>query len=331
MYNVIFVKIKSQMKESILIIGSSGQIGTELVMELRSMYGNNNVIASDIRPSSREVMESGPFEKLDIMDEKLLRDIVKKYKITQVYLLAALLSATAEKNIELGWSLNMRSHSHVLDLAKDGLIKKIFWPSSIAVFGPTTPMENTPQYTVMEPNTVYGITKQAGERWNEYYFNKFGVDVRSIRYPGLIGWKAAPGGGTTDYAVDIFHKAIQHEKYESFLSENTGLPMMYMPDAIRATIELMEAPYEQVKIRSSYNLAGVSFTPKQIAEEVKKHIPDFKMTYNTDFRQAIADSWPSSIDDSYAQKDWGWKLKYDLEKMTSDMIINLKEQYKITA
>ena len=207
MYNVIFVPIKSQMKERILIIGSSGQIGTELVMELRSIYGNNNVIASDIRPSSSEVMESGPFEKLDIMDEKLLRDVVKKYKITQVYLLAALLSATAEQNIELGWSLNMRSHSHVLDLAKDGLIKKIFWPSSIAIFGPTTPMKNTPQYTIMEPNTVYGITKQAGERWNEYYFNKFGVDVRSIRYPGLIGWKAAPGGGTTDYAVDIFHQA----------------------------------------------------------------------------------------------------------------------------
>ena len=331
MYNVIFVPIKSQMKERILIIGSSGQIGTELVIELRSMYGNNNVIASDIRPSSIEVMESGPFEKLDIMDEKLLRDIVKKYKVTQVYLLAALLSATAEQNIELGWSLNMRSHSHVLDLAKDGLIKKIFWPSSIAVFGPTTPMENTPQYTIMEPNTVYGITKQAGERWNEYYFNKFGVDVRSIRYPGLVGWKAAPGGGTTDYAVDIFHQAIQHEKYESFLSENTGLPMMYMPDAIRATIELMESPADQVKIRSSYNLAGVSFTPKQIAEEVKKHIPDFEMTYNTDFRQAIADSWPSSINDNYAQKDWGWKLKYDLEKMTSDMMINLKKQYKIIA
>ena len=318
------------MKERILIIGSSGQIGTELVMELRKMYGDENVIASDIRPSSEQVMQSGPFEILDIMDEKLLRSIVKKYEITQVYLLAALLSATAEKNIELGWSLNMRSHSHVLDLAKDGLIKKIFWPSSIAVFGPTTPMENTPQYTVMEPNTVYGITKQAGERWNEYYFNKFGVDVRSIRYPGLIGWKATPGGGTTDYAVDIFHQAIQHMKYESSLSENTGLPMMYMPDAIRATIELMEAPAEQVKIRSSYNLAGISFTPKQLASEIKKHIPDFEMTYNPDFRQAIADSWPSSIDDSYAQKDWGWELKYNLEKMTSDMMINLKEQYKIT-
>ena len=317
------------MKERILIIGSSGQIGTELVIELRNIHGNDNVIASDIRPSSIEVMESGPFEKLDIMDEKLLRNIVKKYKITQVYLLAALLSANAEKNIELGWSLNMRSHSHVLDLAKDGLIKKVFWPSSIAVFGPTTPMENTPQYTVMEPNTVYGITKQAGERWNEYYFNKFGVDVRSIRYPGLIGWKAAPGGGTTDYAVDIFHQAIQHKKYESFLSENTGLPMMYMADAIRATVDLMEAPFEQVKIRSSYNLAGISFTPKQIAEEIKKHIPDFEITYNTDFRQAIADSWPSSIDDSYAKKDWGWELKYDLEKITSIMMKNLKEQYKI--
>ena len=319
------------MTERILIIGSSGQIGTELVIELRSMYGNNNVIASDIRPSSIEVMESGPFENLDIMDENLLRNIVKKYKITQVYLLAALLSANAEKNIELGWSLNMRSHSHVLDLAKDGLIKKIFWPSSIAVFGPTTPMENTPQYTVMEPNTVYGITKQAGERWNEYYFNKFGVDVRSIRYPGLIGWKAAPGGGTTDYAVDIFHQAIQHKKYESFLSENTALPMMYMTDAIRATVDIMEAPTEKVKIRSSYNLAGVSFTPKQIAEEVEKYIPDFEITYNTDFRQAIADSWPSSIDDSYAKKDWGWELKYDLEKMTSIMMKNLREQYKITS
>ena len=319
------------MRDRILIIGSSGQIGTELVMELRKMYGNENVIASDIRPSCKEVMESGPFEELDIMNQALLISIVKKYKVTQVYLLAALLSATAEKNIELGWRLNMRSHSHVLDLAKDGLIKKIFWPSSIAVFGPTTPMQNTPQYTVMEPNTVYGITKQAGERWNEYYFNKFGIDVRSIRYPGLIGWKAVPGGGTTDYAVDIFHQAIQYGKYESFLSENTGLPMMYMPDAIRATIELMEAPAEQVKIRSSYNLAGISFTPKQLAVEIKKHIPDFEMTYNPDFRQAIADSWPSSINDNYARKDWGWELKYNLEKMTSNMMKNLIEKYKTIA
>jgi len=331
MYNVIFVQNISQMKERILIIGSSGQIGTELVIALRKMYGNDNVIASDIRISSEKVMQSGPFEILDILDEQLLRTIVKKYKVTQVYLLAALLSATAEKNIALGWKLNMRSHSHVLDLAKDGLIKKIFWPSSIAVFGPTTPKENTPQYTVMEPNTVYGITKQAGERWNEYYFNKFEIDIRSLRYPGLIGWKGAPGGGTTDYAVDIFHQAIQYGKYESFLTENTGLPMMYMPDAIRATIQLMEAPVEKIKIRSSYNLAGISFTPKQIAEEVSKHIPNFEMTYNTDFRQVIADSWPSSIDDSHAKKDWGWKLKYDLGKMTSDMMKNLKKQYIIIA
>lgn len=329
--NIIFAKIFKRMQERILIIGSSGQIGTELVIELRKIFGNENVIASDIRQSCDEVMNSGPFEILDIMDEKLLRNIVAKYKVSQVYLLAALLSATAEQNIELGWKLNMRSHSHVLDLAKDGLIKKIFWPSSIAVFGPTTPMENTPQYTVMEPNTVYGITKQAGERWNEYYFNKFGVDVRSIRYPGLIGWKASPGGGTTDYAVDIFHQAIQHGKYESFLSENTGLPMMYMPDAIKATIDLMEAPAEQIKIRSSYNLAGVSFTPAEIAAEIKKHIPNFEMTYNSDFRQAIADSWPSSINDSHAQKDWGWSLEYDLEKMTSDMMRNLKEKYKTIA
>ena len=318
------------MNDRILIIGSSGQIGTSLVINLREIYGNDNVIAADIRPSSNEVMDSGPFEELDILNEQLLRKIVKKYRINQVYLLAALLSATAEKDIEFGWKLNIRSHSHVLDLAKDGLIKKIFWPSSIAVFGPTTPKENTPQYTIMEPNTVYGISKQAGERWNEYYFNKFGVDIRSIRYPGLVGWRAKAGGGTTDYAVNIFHQAIKNKQYESFLSENTRLPMMYMPDAIRATIELMEAPFERVKIRSSYNLAGISFTPEEIAAEVSKHIPNFEMSYNPDFRQKIADSWPSSVDDSHAKKDWGWKVEYDLEKLTSDMIKNLKNQYKIT-
>ena len=235
-----------------------------------------------------------------------------------------------EKDIEFGWKLNIRSHSHVLDLAKDRLIKKIFWPSSIAVFGPTTPKQNTPQYTIMEPNTVYGISKQTGERWNEYYFNKFGVDIRSLRYPGLIGWKAKAGGGTTDYAVNVFHSAIQKEKYECFLKENTNLPMMYMSDSIRATIELMEAPAEKVKIRSSYNLAGISFTPKEIAIAISKHIPDFEMSYNPDFRQKIADSWPSSIDDRHAQNDWNWKLKYDLEKITSDMLENLKKQYNIT-
>lgn len=319
------------MQERILIIGSSGQIGTELVIELRKIYGNKNVIASDIRSSSDEVMSSGPFEQLDIMNEKRLREIVISHKITQVYLLVALLSATAEKNISLGWELNMRSHSHVLELAKDGLIKKIFWPSSIAVFGPTTPKENTPQYTIMEPNTVYGITKLAGERWNEYYFNKFGVDVRSLRYPGLISWKAAPGGGTTDYAIDIFHQAIKTGKYESFLSKNTKLPMMYMSDAIRATIKLMAASSEQVNIRSSYNLSGISFSPKDISDEILKHIPNFEISYNCDFRQKIADSWPSSINDEHAKNDWNWELEYDLEKMTKSMIINLKNQYKIIA
>mgnify|MGYP001471233216 CR=1 FL=1 len=317
------------MQERVLIVGSSGQIGTELSLSLRKIYGNENVIASDIRPSSIEVMNSGPFEELDIMNEELLRKIVKHYKVTQVYLLAALLSATAEKNIAMGWELNMRSHSHVLDLAKDGLIKKIFWPSSIAVFGPKTPKENTQQYTIMEPNTVYGITKLAGERWNEYYFNKFGVDVRSLRYPGLIGWKGSPGGGTTDYAVDIFHQAIKTAKYESFLSENTKLPMMYMADAIRATIQLMEAPYQQVKIRSSYNLAGISFTPKEIGKEISKHIPNFEISYNSDFRQKIADSWPCSINDDHARNDWGWQLKYDLKRITNDMMLNLKKKYNV--
>ncbi len=313
------------MKDVVLVVGSSGQIGTELVIELRKIYGNSNVVAADIRPSSEKIIESGPFEELDVLNEKRLREIIKKYKVSQVYLLAALLSANAEKNIEFGWRLNIRSHSNVLDLIKDGLVKKVFWPSSIAVFGLTTPKQNTPQYTIMEPNTVYGISKQTGERWNEYYFNKFNSDIRSLRYPGLIGWRAKAGGGTTDYAVNIFHEAIQKEKYECFLKNDTILPMMYMPDAIRATIEIMEAPAEKVKIRSSYNLAGISFTPKELAEEIKTYIPNFKISYNPDFRQEIANSWPQSIDDSCAQKDWGWKLNYTLEKMSFDMIKNLKE------
>ena len=316
--------------EKILVIGSSGQIGTELVIKLRELYGEQNIIASDIKPSSENIMSTGPFEKLDIMDNILLKKIVKKHRITQVYLLAALLSANAEQNIELAWALNMRSHSNVLELAKERLIKKIFWPSSIAVFGPTTPKVNTPQYTIMEPNTVYGISKQAGERWNEYYFNNFNVDVRSLRYPGLIGWKSSPGGGTTDYAVDIFHQALINNNYTCFLDQNTILPMMYMQDAIRATIELMEAPEEKIKIRSSYNLAGISFSPDDIKKEISKYIPNFEMSYKPDFRQKIANSWPSSIDDTHAQNDWGWKPKYSLEKMANDMIKNLKNKYKVT-
>ncbi|MCT4666214.1 MAG: NAD-dependent epimerase/dehydratase family protein [Flavobacteriales bacterium] len=315
------------MKDKILVIGASGQIGSELVLELRKIYGNDQVVASDIKDASLEVMEGGPFINLDIMDEVKLNAVVREYEITQVYLLAAILSATAERNIELGWRLNMRSLSHVLDLARFGKIKKLYWPSSIAVFGPTTPREMTPQVTVTEPTTVYGISKLAGERWCEYYHQKFGVDVRSIRYPGLIGYKSMPGGGTTDYAVDIYHEALKSGRYTSFLSEDTYLPMMYMPDAIRATIELMEAPVDQVKIRSSYNLGGISFSPKELAAEIKKEITDFQIAYQPDYRQEIADSWPSSIDDIRAQEDWGWNPKYDITSMTQDMLKNLKKKY----
>lgn len=315
-------------KDTILLIGASGQIGTDLTMSLRTIYGASHVVASDIKSASREVMESGPFEQLDIMDPVRLNEIVLKYKVAQVYLLAALLSATAEKNIELGWALNMKSLSHVLDLARHGKVKKVYWPSSIAVFGPTTPSINTPQHTIMDPNTVYGISKQAGERWCEYYYQKFGVDVRSIRYPGLISWKAKPGGGTTDYAVHIFHEAIKYGRYESFLSETTSLPMMYMPDAIRATLELMEAPADSIKIRSSYNVAGTSFNPAEIAAVVKQYIPHFEITYKTDERQAIANSWPQSINDSLAREHWNWKHEYDLGNMAEDMMLNLKKKYK---
>jgi|TARA_B110000908_G_C10265639_1_gene463614 nucleoside-diphosphate-sugar epimerase len=315
-------------KDTILLIGASGQIGTDLTMSLRAIYGASHVVASDIKSASTEVMESGPFEQLDIMDPVRLNEIVLKYKVTQVYLLAALLSATAEKNIELGWALNMKSLSHVLDLARHGKVKKVYWPSSIAVFGPTTPSVNTPQHTIMDPNTVYGISKQAGERWCEYYHQKFGVDVRSIRYPGLISWKAKPGGGTTDYAVHIFHEALKYGRYESFLSETTSLPMMYMPDAIRATLELMEAPADSIKIRSSYNVAGTSFNPAEIAAVVKQYIPHFEITYKTDERQAIANSWPQSINDSLAREHWNWKHEYDLGNMAEDMMLNLKKKYK---
>jgi len=315
------------MKEKILVIGSSGQIGTELVQRLREIYGNDAVVASDVKVT--EQAKEGPFEVIDVLNATQVFDIVKKHNITQVYLLAALLSATAEQNPKFGWKLNMEGLFNVLDLAKEKHLSKIYWPSSIAVFGPNTPKENTPQYTVMEPSTVYGISKQAGERWCEYYFNKYGVDVRSIRYPGLIGWKSAPGGGTTDYAVHIFHEALKQKQYECFLAESTTLPMMYMPDAIDATVNLMEAPSEKVKIRSSYNVAGMSFSPAEIANQIKRHVPGFNISYKPDYRQAIADSWPQSIDDSYAAKDWGWKPKFDLVKMTDEMMLNLKVQITV--
>lgn len=309
--------------EKILVIGSSGQIGTELVQNLREIYGIDNVIASDVKVTDQA--KEGPFEVIDVMNAGGLLQIIKRHQVTQVYLLAALLSATAEKMPKFGWDLNMQGLFNVLDLAKEKLIKQVYWPSSIAVFGPNTPKQHTPQFTVMEPSTVYGISKQAGERWCEYYFNKYNVDVRSLRYPGLIGWKSAPGGGTTDYAVHIFHEALKTGTYECFLSENTVLPMMYMPDAIKATIGIMQADADKVKIRSSYNLSGFSFSPKDIAAEIRKHIPDFTISYKPDSRQQIADSWPQSIDSAEAGKDWGWKAEYDLAGMTADMIKNLKK------
>jgi len=310
-------------KEKIMIIGAGGQIGVELTETLSKMYSPEQVIPTDLKESS--LIKTNPFELLDALDKNKLFELVKKHQITQIYHLAALLSATGEQKPMSAWKLNMESLFHVLDLAREKHIQKIYWPSSIAVFGPTTPRENTPQYTIMEPSTVYGISKQAGERWCEWYHTKHGVDVRSLRYPGLIGWKSAPGGGTTDYAVHIFHEALQKGSYECFLSANTALPMMHMEDAIRATIEIMHAPSEKIRIRGSYNLAGISFSPDQITKEIQKHLPGFKITYKPDFRQAIADSWPKSIDDAAAKKDWGWKEKYDLKGLVQNMLENLKK------
>jgi nucleoside-diphosphate-sugar epimerase len=313
------------MNTKILIIGACGQIGTELTEQLRAQYGTENVVASDIRKLNNDVVNNGIFEVVNALDFNQIEHLVEQYQITDVYLMAALLSATAEKNPAFAWDLNMNSLFHVLNIAKSGKIKKVFWPSSIAVFGPTTPRVDTPQYTIMEPTTVYGISKQAGERWCEYYHQQYGVDVRSIRYPGLISWSTPPGGGTTDYAVDIFHKALEDGQYECFLSENTNLPMMYMEDAIRATIEIMQAPAADIKIRSSYNLAGMSFTPAEITAEIQKHLPEFTISYAPDFRQKIADSWPDSIDDSHARSDWKWQHHYDLEKMTAIMLEALQK------
>ena len=307
-----------------IIIGAGGQIGTELTLALRNQYTKDQIIAADIKDKAPELIQDGPYIQLDILNREMVRSYIIDNQIETVYLLAALLSATAEKNPDFAWKLNMEGLFTILDLAKEGHVKKIFWPSSIAVFGPTTPADNTPQHTVMEPSTVYGISKQAGERWCEYYFNKFGVDVRSIRYPGLISYKSPPGGGTTDYAVDIFYKAKATGKFTCFLSKDTALPMMFMDDAIRATIQLMDAPADRLRIRSAYNLGGISFTPEEIASSIKKHLPAFEIAYEPDFRQAIADSWPNSIDDSYAQQDWDWKLGFNMERMTQEMLENIR-------
>ncbi|MCO5293206.1 MAG: L-threonine 3-dehydrogenase [Chitinophagaceae bacterium] len=311
-------------KEKILVIGASGQIGVELTLALRKIYGANNVVASDLREENN-LLKGGPYVSLDVMNKEMLHVQVIRQNITQIYLLAAMLSAKGEKNPGLAWHLNMQGLLNVLDIAREENLKKVYWPSSIAVFGPTSPKQNCPQKTIIEPTTVYGISKFAGEFWCNYYHLKYGVDVRSLRYPGLISYKSEPGGGTTDYAVEIFHDAIEEKKYVSFLEEDTYLPMMYMPDAIRATIELMEAPAENISIRTSYNLSAMSFSPKEIAVEIKKHIPEFEISYNPDYRQQIANSWPQSIDDSVARADWGWKHEYDLATMTEDMLKNLPE------
>jgi nucleoside-diphosphate-sugar epimerase len=310
-------------KEKILIIGASGQIGVELTLALRKMYGNSNVVASDLREENDLLKGTGPYVSLDVMNKEMLHVQVIRQNITQIYLLAAILSATGEKNPNLAWSLNMQSLLNVLDIAREENLHKVYWPSSIAVFGPTSPKKDCPQQTVIEPVTVYGISKFAGEFWCNYYNRRYGVDVRSLRYPGLISYKSAPGGGTTDYAIEIFHEALEEKKYECFLQEDTYLPMMYMPDAIRATIELMEADASKISIRTSYNISGMSFSPKEIAAEIKKHIPEFSISYKPDYRQAIADSWPQSIDDTIARNDWGWKEEFALERMVKEMLDNL--------
>lgn len=314
--------------DKVLVIGASGQLGSELTLALAELFGENNVVASDISSPSPSIKHFA-FEQLDVMNTKQLGEIVDRHGITQIYHLAAILSAKGEENPQWAWNLNMTSLLNVLELAKEKQLKKIYWPSSIAVFGPTTPRDMTPQHTVMAPTTVYGISKQAGERWCEYYFQKYGVDVRSLRYPGLIGYKSLPGGGTTDYAVDIYHKALAGTEFSCFLKEDTALPMMYMPDAIKATISLMESPAEQVKIRSSYNVAGFSFTPAELADSIRKFHPDFQISYAPDFRQKIADSWPNTIDDSAARADWGWQPDYTVDQMSADILENLPKYFDI--
>ena len=310
--------------EKILITGALGQIGTELTNRLVEIHGKENVIASGLDRWDKNLTSAGYYERMDVSNAQLVRQIVQEYEITTVYHLASLLSGTSERQPQFAWRLNVEPLLTFLELAKEGLLKKVFWPSSIAVFGKGIPKHNVGQDVVLNPTTVYGISKMAGEKWCEYYHEKYGVDIRSIRYPGLISWKTPAGGGTTDYAVEIFYEAIEEGKYQSFIKEDTAMPMLYMDDAINATLQLMDAPSENLTVRSSYNLGGMSFTPAELTEEIKKHIPSFETTYEPDFRQAIADSWPASIDDSVAKKDWGLHYEFGVEEMTTDMIKNLK-------
>jgi nucleoside-diphosphate-sugar epimerase len=311
--------------ERILVIGANGQIGSELVEALCDRHGADNVVAADIAP--RSLFGVKQYETLDVLDTAKLAQIVDTYRITQVYQLAALLSVTGEQAPLKAWTLNMNGLLNILELARErkqaGKPLKVFWPSSIAAFGPHTPAVDTPQLAVMDPTTIYGISKQAGERLCEYYFSKYGVDVRSIRYPGIISYKSPPGGGTTDYAVAIFHAAKRGERYACYLGPETTLPMIYMPDAIRATIELMDAPAGQIRVRSAYNVAGLSFNPRELAEAIRRRVPDFQIAYQPDHRQAIADTWPNSLDDTYARADWGWKAKIGLDEMVADMLAHI--------
>lgn len=321
------VPAMKQVKDRILVIGACGQIGVELTLALRKVYGSDQVIASDLRNEHALLQGTGPYVSLDVMNKEMLHVLVIRHNITQVYLLAAILSATGEKNPSLAWHINMQSLLNVLEIAKEESLHKVYWPSSIAVFGANAPRKDTPQHTIIEPATVYGISKFAGERWCEYYYRHYGVDVRSLRYPGLISYKSSPGGGTTDYAIEMFQDAVEYGHYNSYIAEGTYLPMMYMPDAIRATIELMEAGKDRISLHTAYNLGAVSFAPKEVAAEIRKHIPDFRVTYSPDYRQEIANAWPQSIDDSLAREDWHWKPEFDLPGLTEDMLTNLTKHF----
>ncbi len=315
--------------EKILVIGACGQIGVELTLALRKVYGDSNVLATDIREEHKLLNGTGPYMVLDAMDGQAITEVIKKHSITQVYLLAALLSATGEKAPKRAWDINMQSLLQVLDISVEQKLNKLYWPSSIAIFGATTPKQHTPQKTIVEPGTVYGISKYAGELWCQYYHNRWGLDVRSLRYPGLISWKGEPGGGTTDYAVDIFYEALKSGKYTCFLQEDTYLPMMYMDDAIRGTIELMESPAEKINSRMAYNFSAMSFSPEELAAVIQSQMPEFEINYAPDFRQQIANGWPQSIDDADARNDWGWQHAFDINKMSDTMLQNLKQKLQL--